>query len=289
MIDIDADCRALLARLVTGDRSAVDRLVEIGVPAVSILVSQFPGPLDSITARRFAEPEARASECGLVLETIVHIGTVAIPFLVVRTADRDPMVRRWATWLLGELPTADAARAVARRFGDEDTEVRRAALAAGRMMQSDVEARTALRDGLATLAAEPTQPPDVRHGNIEAMAALRDPRAVPRLIPLVGNSNPAIARSAHWALVTLARQDFEYDTKRWTVWWHKNSDRHRVEWLIDSLTHDVQEIRRAAGEELKTLSKEYFGYYEDLPPSERASAQRQYREWWETKGKAHFR
>lgn len=289
MIDIDADCRALVARLMNGDRAAVERLVEIGVPAVSILVSQFPGPLDPMKLRRFAEPEARASECGLVLETIVEIGSVAIPFLVVRTADRDPVVRRWATWILGELPTPDAARAVARRFGDEDTEVRRAALAAGRMMQSDVEARTALRDGLATLAAEPTQPPDVRHGNIEAMAALRDPRAVPRLIPLVGNSNPAIARSAHWALVTLARQDFEYDTKKWTVWWHKHSDKNRIEWLIESLTHEVQEIRRAAGEELKTLTKEYFGYYEDLPPSERAGAQRQYREWWETKGKARFR
>lgn len=289
MIDIDADCRALVARLMNNDRAAVERLVEIGVPAVSILVSQFPGPLDPVKLRRFAEPDSRASECGLVLETIVEIGSVAIPFLVVRTADRDPVVRRWATWILGELPTPDAARAVARRFGDEDTEVRRAALAAGRMMQADVEARTALRDGLATLAAEPTQPPDVRHGNIEAMAALRDPRAVPRLVPLVGNSNPAIARSAHWALVTLARQDFEYDTKKWTVWWHKHSDKNRIEWLIDALTHEVQEIRRSAGEELKTITKEYFGYYEDLPPSERAGAQRQYREWWETKGKARFR
>ncbi len=289
IVDVDADCRALYARLVSGDKLAVERLVEIGVPAVSILVSQFPGPLDPSKTRRFAEPDARASECGLVLDTIARIGAVAIPFLVVRTADRDPLVRRFATWLLGELPSADAARAVARRFGDEDTEVRRAALAAGRMMQIDAEARTALRDGLATLAAEPTQPPDVRHGNIEAMAALRDPRAVPRLIPLVGNSNPAIARSAHWALVTLSRQDFEYDTKRWTVWWHKHSDRHRVEWLIESLTHEVQEIRRLAGEELKTLTKEYFGYYEDLPPSERANAQSQYRQWWESKGKARFR
>ena len=288
IVDVDAECRALLYSLLEGDETAGDRLVEIGDPAVSVLVGEFPGPIHADRARRFAEQGARASESGPVLRTIVRVGSVAVPFLVVRTADRDPAVRRWATWLLGELPGADSARAVVRRFSDSDADVRRAALAAGRMMQVDAEARTALRDGLATLAAEPAQPPEVRHASIEALADLRDPRAVPRLIPLLGTDNSAVVRSVHWALVTLARQDFGREGKVWTAWWQQNSTRHRVEWLIDSLTHESLEVRRAAGEELKALSKEYFGYYEDLPPKERQRAQRAYREWWEVSGKARF-
>ncbi|MFO0567072.1 MAG: HEAT repeat domain-containing protein [Polyangiaceae bacterium] len=288
IVDVDADCRTLLGRLLEGDDSAGDRLLEIGDPAVSVLVAEFPGPIHPDRARRFAEPGARASECGAVLRTIARVGPVAVPFLVVRTADRDAGVRRWATWLLGELPAADSARAVVRRFSDADPEVRRAALAAGRMMQSDSEARTALRDGLATLASEPSQPPEIRHSSIEALADLRDPRAVPRLIPLLGTDNASVVRSVHWALVTLTRQDFGREGKLWTAWWQQNSSRHRIEWLVDSLLHESLEVRRAAGEELKSITKEYFGYYEDLPPRERERAQRAYREWWEATGKARF-
>jgi hypothetical protein len=62
-----------------------------------------------------------------------------------------------------------------------------------------------------------------------------------------------------------------------------------MEWLIDSLTHEVAEIRRAAGEELRSLSKEYFGYASDLPPRDRERAQQRYRDWWITEGRARFR
>jgi MshEN domain len=288
IVDVDADCKSLVLRLLEGDEWAADRLVQIGDPAVSVLVAQFPGPIQPDRYRRFADPGSQASECGPVLHTIARMGVVAVPFLVVRTADRDAVVRRWATWLLGEMPNADSARAVARRFSDSDADVRRAALAAGRMMQSDVESRTALRDGLATLAAEPSQALEVRHGSIEAMANLRDPRGVPRLIPLLKTEDGPIVRSVHWALSTLARQDFGTDPKAWYSWWQEHSDRHRVEWLIDALMHASIEIRRAAGDELKALTKEYFGYYEDLPSAERERAQLAYREWWESKGKAEF-
>jgi hypothetical protein len=52
--------------------------------------------------------------------------------------------------------------------------------------------------------------------------------------------------------------------------------------------HDDVEIRRAAGEELKAITKEYFGYYDDLSKGERAKAQRRYRDWWESTGKSRF-
>lgn len=126
------------------------------------------------------------------------------------------------------------------------------------------------------------------HMIIEAVADLREARAIPALASLLAAGSPDVQRSAHWALVVLARTDFGDNAAAWDQWWRVNCHRHRIEWLIDALMHEVQEIRRAAGDELKSVTKEYFGYYDDLPPRERERAQHRYREWWDTKGKARF-
>ena len=52
--------------------------------------------------------------------------------------------------------------------------------------------------------------------------------------------------------------------------------------------HDVPALRRAAGEELKALTKQYFGYYDDLPKKERERAQGLYRAWWDKEGRLQF-
>ncbi len=288
IIDLEADCQHLVDRLEGGDEAAADRLVDMGEAAVLVLVARFPGPIHGEMAHRFADSASRASDCGPILRTLLRIGEPASQFLIVRTADGDPKTRRWATWLLGEIPTCDGARAIVRRAADQDAEVRKAAVAAGRLLQSDLDARTALRDGLATLAADPEQSQETREAAIEALAEIRDGRAVPRLIPLLTDDSVSLAKSAAWALATLARQQFGRDPKAWSVWWAKHSAEHRVEWLIASLMHEDADVRRAAGEELKSITKEYFGYYEDLPKKERARVQRKYTDWWGEKGKARF-
>jgi HEAT repeat protein len=224
-----------------------------------------------------------------VLWTLAKLGEVAAPFVIVRTADENAVVRAWATRLLGEIPTQEGARAVVRRVLDGDPEVRRAALAAGRMLQSHAEPRRALREGLCEIARDTSKSDDARAITIEALEDVREARAVPDLIPLIDDKKRPVLTSAYHALVVLTRQDFGTDTGAWQRWWSEQGKRHRIEWLIDSLMHDVSDIRRAAGDELKSLTKEYFGYYDDLPKKERARAQARYREWWESKGKARFR
>jgi len=289
IVDLANDCQALLDQLLAGSSSAGDKLVQIGEPAVAVLASSFPGPITAELRRGVGSAPSRASECGPVLRTLARIGVRAAAVLVVRTADSDPNVRAWATRLLGEMPNEDAARAIVRRFVDEEQEVRRAALAAGRLMQNNAEARSMIHVGLAELLGDATRPEEQRHALIEAVADLRDGRAIPTVLRLLEDRSPDIVRSAHWALVVLARQDYARSSAAWEEWWRHNSARHRIEWLIDALLHDSADIRRAAGDELKSTTKEYFGYYDDLPVAERQKAQNRYREWWEAKGKARFR
>jgi hypothetical protein len=47
-------------------------------------------------------------------------------------------------------------------------------------------------------------------------------------------------------------------------------------------------MRRAAGDELKQLTQEYYGYHPSLPRREREIAQKKYRAWWETEGQKRF-
>jgi hypothetical protein len=289
IVDVAEDCRALLEQLLHGDASAGDRLVAAGAPAIAVLVAAFPGPIETPSSRRASAGMARASDSGPVMRTLARIGERAVPFLVVRTNDASAEVRGYATRLLGEIPSLDGAHAIARRFFDGDVEVRRAALTAARLLVTSPDALATLLAELGLTAEDRVRPTGARLTAMEALAELRQPQAVPHLILALDDNPVEVVQTARRALVVLARQDFGTSAAGWNDWWRTASGRHRIEWLIDALTHESQEIRRPAGEELKALTREYFGYYDDLPAAERSQAQRQYRQWWETRGKARFR
>jgi hypothetical protein len=129
---------------------------------------------------------------------------------------------------------------------------------------------------------------ELRVRAIEALAETREPSAVPVLLPLLDENQAEIAAATEKALMTLARQDFGLDSDRWSEWWRQNKGRHRIEWLIDALGHEHRKMRLLAGEELKWITKESFGYFDDLPRRERERAQKRFRDWWENIGRVRF-
>ncbi|HVJ20681.1 MAG TPA: HEAT repeat domain-containing protein, partial [Polyangiaceae bacterium] len=287
IVDLANDCRMLLDQLLAGDESAGDRLVEIGTTAVTVLVSAFPGPLKPRSMRPGGEVP-KASDSGPVLRMLKRLGHKSAPFVAVRTNDTDPGVRHWATLLLGELPAPESVHAVARRFFDTDEDVRRAALTAAKMFLEHPEYGRVFVGEFGSIAQDANKGSGMRLAAIDALAELRHPLCVPELVHVLPLGPNEVTQAASRALCVVTRQDFGTDGAMWAEWWRANGGRHRIEWLIDSLTHDAQDIRRPAGEELKALTREYFGYYDDLPPRERERAQMRYREWWETRGKARF-
>lgn len=282
------DMESLIVRLNAADPEAAEQLVTLGAAAVPSLVGAFPGTITQEPRRGGADGAQRASDCGPLLKVLARIGPKAAGVLAARTNDRNPLVRAWATRLLGEMPSMEAARAVSRRFTDGDPDVRRAALAAGRLLQTHAVSAAVLAGALSDMLMDRTRNDGLHHMVIEAIADLREARAIPGLASLLSSASADLQRSAHWALVVIARTDYAQNATAWEQWWRVNASRHRIEWLIDALMHENQELRRAAGDELKALTKEYFGYYDDLPARERERAQQRYREWWETKGKARF-
>ncbi len=284
---IPAEVHALIERLVRGDTSVSERLLALGEPAMAALVAALPGPMKA-DPRTVVREGVLPSRCGPVLEVLTRFGRAAVPSLEVRSADTDATVRAWTVRLLGELGGVDAARAVARRADDADETVRQAALAGARLLHQDAESRVEVRSRLQAMASDPQRAVASRLAALDALGNLRDASAIPGLVALLADGRPEVLESAQRALVALAFHDLGRDAEAWQRWWERSSGRHRVEWMIDALTHEDQQIRHRAGEELKQTTREYFGYYDDLPRQERVRAQQRYREWWESRGRAIF-
>ncbi|WP_394831831.1 hypothetical protein LVJ94_35480 [Pendulispora rubella] len=287
IVDVSRELELLVERYleIGDDDYAEGELLREGHQAMPVLMARFPGPI-------LREPPANekelpmASACGPVLRLIAMQRRVALPWVLEHVDSRNEEKRYWATFLLRELAYVDAIPRLVTRLLDVSDRVRRAARWATAGMARQHGEETARE--LGRVVRDPTVDSKKRLTMLEVLEEIREPLAVPTFIAVLNDDSEDIAVAARRALLVVARQDFARDTRRWTQWWNANSSRDRIEWLIDALVHDSQVIRRAAGEELKAITKEYFGYYDDLPKRDRDRAQARYHEWWITEGRARF-
>ncbi len=285
-----AEHASLLARAAQGgpdgDEARSELASEVRMHLAGVM-AHFPGPLtvDRVRARQELPP---ASECGVLLAVLAELGRPALPFVTTRASSHDVDQRFWATHLLSELPFAEAASAIVPRLFDDDTSVRRVARRAATAILAQRLPEDPIAQAIEHVARNLEEPSARRALAIETLGELRTERLVTPLVRLLEDPIPIVPQLARRALLVLTRQDFAIDPHAWTDWWFNNRHRHRVEWLIDALTHDEPGLRRAAADELKQLTQEYFGYYDDLPPKERERAKARYREWWEREGQLRF-
>jgi HEAT repeat protein len=288
IVDMDRELAAIVERLAQGasDEQAEGELLRQGERAMRVLMAYFPGPLTFERSRiAITTPPPRPSECGPILRLVTRERKVALPFVLEKLSDQDTETRGWATHVLSELPYPEAIAPLLLRLRDVDLSTRVSAAYAlasvARLYPEEVRA--------GVLAVAHNADPIDRAAAMRVMGELREPSLVSELVRALADGDEAVVASAHASLVLVTRQDFGLDARPWLRWWELSSSRYRIEWLIDALTHEVSEIRRAAGEELRALSKEYFGYASDLPQRDRERAQQRYRDWWVTEGRARFR
>jgi hypothetical protein len=268
------------------DQSAAD-FAHSNATAVGLLMKRFPGPVTLPRSQALAmSPPPPASECGPVLHLVARARKRALPYLLDLLSDDEPEKRGWATHLLYEMPYLEALPALVARLQDEDAVTR---ASAGHAMAAMTRAYgQAVVDALTRFGAGAS--PEQRAEALDAMGESGEPATVPELIRGLDDEDERVSAVAHRALVHVTRQDFGKDAPPWLEWWEQNADRHRVEWLIDALVHEGEEIRRAASEELRSQSRQYFGYSSDLPARDREHAQQRYRDWWITEGRSrHLR
>ena len=86
----------------------------------------------------------------------------------------------------------------------------------------------------------------------------------------------------------MTKQDFGGSEKKWRKWWDDNRKRHRVEWLIDGLSHKETILREASADDLRRLTGESFGYHHEQSRKERDAAIHKWQTWWTQVGRQRF-
>ena len=261
---------------------AITEAVERSKETIAALMQRFPGKLRIDRFNVVGRP-LRAAQYGGLLELSIHLGAVASELLIEKMGAPQRDVRFYATVCCAELRPRNAVYALAERLFDQDYGVRACAIEAlAGYPQSDlnhalVRARRAVH----------SNDPEVVSAATTAIVELRDTDAIPDLIGVIERTDRG-GDLARKALVALTAQDFGPSEKKWRRWFDGARNRHRIEWLIDALTHRDDAIRELAINDLRRLTGEYFGYHYDLPRRERDAAAQRWSSWWRDSGQRRF-
>ncbi len=261
---------------------AMTEAVERANEVIGPLMRRFPGKLRverfSVTGRPL-----RAAQYGGLLELVVRLGSVSSELLIEKMSAPQRDVRFYATVCCAELRPRNAVFALAERLFDQDFGVRACAIEAlaGYPVQDLGQAL-----GRARRAVHSTDP-EMVGAAAAAIVELGDVDAIADLIGVIERDDRG-GEHARRALVALTAQDFGPSEKKWRKWHETARSRHRVEWLIEGLSHKEDKIRETAINDLRRLTGEYFGYHHDLPRKERDLAAERWASWWRDAGQRRF-
>lgn len=290
IVDMGENVEGMIQELISTapdeDDGVIARLLRVGDAALPALVQHFPGPL--WFDRRNAHARLpRGRDVSAIARALVAFRERATPYLPSLLDGKDADARFYTTLLASEIVHGGLLEALGRRVFDEDAGTRLLALDVLKRYQHLPEYASTL-ETIRAIARNLHRDVARRRIAIRALAELRDARAVPMLITVLDDEDDGVRGEAQRALVTLTKQDFGDQRKRWEQWAEKHGQAHRVEWLIDALLHNDEPVRAAAGEELKRLTQEYYGYHPGSPRRERERVHGKYLQWWDSEGKAKF-
>lgn len=277
---------ALLRAAPTDGLAEIPELVTLGESVLPVLMQHFPGPL-WVDLKQQKRRKVRGRDLSAVARCLIAFGDRAAPYVASKLSTSEPDLCRYALMVAGEIAHPDLLDAVARRTFDANDDVRAVALEVLRHYTRLPQFDAVLR-AICDLSARPGKDPRRQRIALDALAELRDMRTLRTLIARLADPSEAIVAAAQRALVVLTGQDFGFAARKWEAWAEQASGSHRVEWLVEALGQQDEALRALAGEELKQLTQQYFGYHPALPKKDRDLAQRKYREWWEREGRALF-
>ena len=260
----------------------LNEAVERDGESLRVLMKRFPGRLRvdrfSVSGRPL-----RAAQYGGLLELVVRLGSVASELLIDKMSDAQRDVRFFATICAAELRPRSAVFALVERLFDQDYGVRATAIEAlsgyplHDLSQSLARVRRALH----------STDPEVVAAASAAVVALGDIESIGDLIGAIERQDRA-GDHIRKALTSLTAQDFGANEKKWRKWYETSRRQHRIEWLIEGLSHKEDAIREAAIGDLRRLTGEYFGYHHDLPRKEREASAERWLQWWRETGMRRF-
>ncbi len=266
-----------------GEGAIVESLMRLGDAPLPALAQAFPGPL-WFDRRRPHRKQPRGRDVSAIARALFAYKERAVPYLATILGSAELELRFYATMLANEIIHGGLVDALAARVYEDDEALRKLAceaLVKHRGLPEMVEALTVLRRTARIRGKDPTR----RLRAIASLGAIRDAGALRLLVDLLEDEDGAVVHAAHLALVDITCEDLGAGARKWAAWADRNEGRHRIEWLIDALTHGDETLRTAAGEDLKAVTQQYFGFHPGAGKKDREVVQQKYRTWWETQGR----
>ncbi len=289
---VQVDMREEVDRLVervlslgTFDEVAADLLVGIGDDALRVLIQHFPGPLNFDRYQGTSKLRL-VGQHGPLLRTMLMFGRSTTAHLLPLLDSLDSEVRFYTVFLLTEISMPEALSGLAKRIFDNDRQIRALAIDAMKGLASFPEYRWAVVD-VASVLTSSTSTLEKKRLAAEALGELRDPVSIPSLSEMLGSVDGVLAERCQRSLVKITFTDFGFSERRWLSWWQANKRKHRIEWAVGALNHRVEEIRRAALEDLHKMVDGAFEWpREPLDHKQRRELKRRCLQWWEREGRA---
>jgi hypothetical protein len=261
----------------------VDALMKLGDAPLPVLAQAFPGPL-WFDRRKPHRKAPRGRDLSAITRALFAYRDRAIPYVASLLGSADTERRYVAAMLTSELLHGGLVDALVQRVFDDDDAIRKLSvesLGRHRGLPEMQEVLVFLRRTARIRGKDPQK----RLRAISALGGIRDSGALRLLVELLEDEDGGVVHAAHLALVEITCEDLGASARKWSAWADRNEQRHRIEWLIDALTHGDEALRSAAGEDLKSLTQQYFGFHPPSSKKDREVVQQKYRTWWETQGR----
>ncbi len=231
-------------------KPAIEKLLPLGAALDADLVQRFPGRLHLDPFAGQVQLPAFAL-CSGITALLFARGPAAAPLILQELENNDRLRRFFAIYFLYAVPYPPALELLARRL--YDAEPRNRYLAADtlrnyRHLPGYRRILQSLRDHLKVPVFE------TQVATVQVLGQLRDPSAVPSLIPLVVSPREALARAALSALTVICAQALGKDVTRWAEWWQSHFTKPREAWLLEGMRHADVEVRRVAAREFQLLT-----------------------------------
>ncbi|MBN1961357.1 MAG: HEAT repeat domain-containing protein [Deltaproteobacteria bacterium] len=231
-------------------RDAIEKLLALGTSIDDELHQRFPGRLlcDPLSEND-SLPLFRA--CSGLLELIAARGASAAAIVLPHLESPNALHRLFAIYYLYTVQYPPALAALTRRLYDAEPKNRYLAAETLRLYAHD-HGYPPIVQNLREQLRVPVIESQV--AAVQILGQLREPTAVPSLIPLVVAKRSELAMAAISALAVICGRNLGADVANWASWWQKNYNRPRPVWLIESLRDANLETLHMVHNELVLLS-----------------------------------
>lgn len=270
-------------RALAREEGSLDKLRALGEPGLRALAARIPGPLEVLRRDLRALPAPSAH--GPLVRAAIRLGGELVPYLLEQFDNPDPDVRFYAAFLFQELRDPRAMIPLSHLAFDGSTDVRVIAM---RVLET-----YSRYDGFENAAAVVRAELGSSHRTHQLYAAravgtLRDVEAIPELIALLSSRDRFIQEAALESLCSITGQQHGLKPHRWKSWHGEHGERHRVEWIIESLRHRDLPVRRWAHDELIRVTGHRVPFSPLGDRSSREVAYQAWIEWWQRHGRARL-